>query len=299
MQEEKLQRLTADLLLLLVALIWGFGFVAQRAGMDHLGPFAFNGIRFLLGGLCLVPLALKASPRPAAKDSVPLYIGGTAAGLVLFAGASLQQIGIQYTTAGKAGFITGLYVILVPILGLFYRQPTNKGTWLGALLAVIGMALLSVQEKFTVAPGDLLVLAGAFFWALHVLVLSFFSPRTHVVRLAIIQFMVCGMLSLLVALPYEIITLSAIHDAALPILFGGIISVGVGYTLQVVAQKRSPPAHAAIILSLESAFAVLGGWFLLDEHLSLRAMTGCGLMLSGMLISQVWPVKNQGGQTTP
>ena len=299
MQEEKLQQLTADLLLLLVALIWGFGFVAQRAGMAHLGPFTFNGIRFLLGGLCLVPLALKSSPRPAAKDSSALYIGGTAAGLVLFAGASLQQIGIQYTTAGKAGFITGLYVILVPILGLFYRQSTNKGTWLGALLAVIGMALLSVQERFTVAPGDLLVLAGAFFWALHVLVLSFFSPRTHVVRLAIIQFTVCGVLSLLMALPYEIITLSAIHDAAFPILFGGIISVGVGYTLQVVAQKRSPPAHAAIILSLESAFAVLGGWFFLDEHLSLRAMTGCGLMLSGMLISQVWPVKNQEGDTTP
>ena len=291
MQAEKQSTITSDLLLLLVALIWGLGFVAQRVGMDHLGPYAFNGIRFLLGGVCLLPLALRSQHLPSLTPGrqIPLLAAGTAAGVVLFAGATLQQVGIQYTTAGKAGFITGLYVVIVPIIGLFFRQSTSSGTWLGAILATIGMYLLSVRGIMTIDPGDLLVLAGAVFWALHVLLLSYLSPRTAPIRLAMVQFFVCGLLSLLVALFVETITLNAIRQAAVPIFYGGVISVGAGYTLQVVVQRKAHPAHAAILLSLESAFAALGGWWLLNEYLTLRGMIGCGLMLAGMLISQLWP----------
>ncbi len=290
MQGEKQSAITADLLLLLVALIWGFGFVAQRAGMEHIGPYAFNGIRFLLGGLCLLPLVLRSQRSPLTFiDRVPLLYAGGLAGLVLFAGATLQQLGIQYTTAGKAGFITGLYVVIVPLIGIFFRQVTGMGTWIGATLAVVGMYLLSVRGAMVIDLGDLLVLIGAFFWAIHVLLLGYLSPRTVPVRLAMVQFFVCGLLSLVISFCIESITLSAIKEAAIPILYGGIGSVGAGYTLQVVVQRRAHPAHAAILLSLESAFAALGGWWLLNEHLSIRGITGCALMLAGMLISQLWP----------
>lgn len=290
MQGEKHNTITADLLLLLVALIWGFGFVAQRAGMEHIGPYAFNGIRFLLGGLCLLPLVLRSQRSSlTSTNRVPLLYAGGLAGLVLFAGATLQQLGIQYTTAGKAGFITGLYVVIVPLIGIFFRQVTGMGTWIGAILAVVGMYLLSVRGAMVIDPGDLLVLIGAFFWAIHVLLLGYLSPRTVPVRLAMVQFFVCGLLSLVIAFCTESITLSAIKEAAIPILYGGIGSVGAGYTLQVVVQRRAHPAHAAILLSLESAFAALGGWWLLNEHLSIRGITGCALMMAGMLISQLWP----------
>jgi len=291
MQGEKQSTVTADLLLLLVALIWGFGFVAQRAGMEHIGPYAFNGIRFLLGGLCLIPLVLLMQPSlPASTHRIPLLYSGGLAGSVLFAGATLQQLGIQYTTAGKAGFITGLYVVIVPLIGLFFRQATSNGTWIGAILATVGMYLLSVHGILSIDPGDLLVFIGAIFFAIHVLLLGYLSPRTDPVRLAMVQFFVCGLLSLFVAFCIETITLSAIREAAIPILYGGVGSVGAGYTLQVVVQRRAHPAHAAILLSLESAFAALGGWWLLDEHLTARGITGCALMLAGMLISQLWPV---------
>jgi drug/metabolite transporter (DMT)-like permease len=290
MQGKKHNTITADLLLLLVALIWGFGFVAQRAGMEHIGPYAFNGIRFLLGGLCLLPLVLRSQRSLlTSTNQVPLLYAGGLAGLVLFAGATLQQVGIQYTTAGKAGFITGLYVVIVPLIGIFFRQVTGTGTWIGATLAVVGMYLLSVRGTMAIDPGDLLVLIGAIFWAIHVLLLGYLSPRTIPVRLALVQFFVCGLLSLVIAFCIENITLSAIKEAAIPILYGGVASVGAGYTLQVVVQRRAHPAHAAILLSLESAFAALGGWWLLNEHLSIRGITGCALMLAGMLISQLWP----------
>jgi len=292
MQGEKQQRIQADLLLLLVALIWGFGFVAQRVGMEHIGPYAFNGIRFLLGGLCLVPLALGRNTVALVDKSrrIPLSKAGVLAGIVLFIAATLQQVGLQYTTAGKAGFITGLYVVLVPMIGLALHQRTNTGTWIGAVAAAAGLYLLSVTEAFRIAPGDLLELIGAVFWAGHVLVLAYFSPRTAPVRLAMVQFFVCGVLSLLVAFALETITLQAIVEATVPILYGGVCSVGAGYTLQVVVQRKAHPSHAAILLSLESPFAALGGWLLLDETLSGRALLGCTLMLAGMLVSQLWPM---------
>ena len=289
---EKQQTIQADLLLLLVALIWGFGFVAQRVGMDHIGPYTFNGIRFLLGGLCLLPLALGKTHTPMVEKARQISLGkaGLLAGGILFIGATLQQVGLQYTTAGKAGFITGLFLVLVPMIGIPLGQRTNTGTWIGAVIAVMGLYLLSVTEDFRIEPGDLLELIGAIFWAGHVLALSYLSPRTVPVRLAMVQFLVCGFLSLLIGLVLETLTLSAIVNAAVPIFYGGVCSVGAGYTLQVVVQRKAHPSHAAILLSLESPFAALGGWLLLEEVLSGRAMAGCILMLTGMFLSQLWPM---------
>ncbi len=289
----------SDLLLLLAAAIWGFAFVAQRIGMDYIGPFTFNGIRFALGALSLVPLALYNRNRPpttvrtAFKSRAAFLYGGLLAGTVLFAGASLQQVGLIYTTAGKAGFITGLYVVIVPILGLLGGQRTDAGTWLGALVAVWGLYLLSIKsESFHISIGDLLEIIGAVFWSLHVIVIGWLSPRTDTVRLAITQFVVCSLLSLGTALAIETVSWAAIGQAAIPILYGGLLSVGVAYTLQVVVQRRAHPSHAAIILSLEAVFAALGGWVVLDETLSLRASLGCALMLTGMLLSQLWGLRN-------
>ncbi len=291
MPEYKRQAVVADLLLLITALVWGFGFVAQRAGMEHVGPFTFNGIRFLLGGICLLPLAMARERRAgrARAWTVSPLVAGSVAGLVLFAGATLQQIGLLWTTAGKAGFITGLYVIFVPLLGLLLGQKTGAGTWLGALLATLGMYLLSVRGGFVMARGDLLVLIGAVCWAVHVLVLGHFSPRTGTLFLAVIQFVFCGLISLAAAMFFEEITWPAVRSAMVPILYGGLGSVGIGYTLQTVAQKWAHPAHASILLSLEAVFAALGGWWLLGEVLSPRALAGCALMLIGMVFSQIHP----------
>ncbi len=285
--------LRADLMLLATAAIWGFAFVAQRVGMNHVGPFTFNGVRFALGSLSLLPLvwlegrlSRTLRPRTAAAGGIAFW-GPILAATALFLGASLQQVGLVYTTAGKAGFITGLYVVIVPIMGLLWRQRPDAGTWIGALLAAAGLYLLSVTEQFTIAFGDLLELAGAVFWAGHVLILGWLSPRLPVIRLACLQYAGCALLSLATALVSETVTLAGIMAAAVPILYGGLASVGIAYTLQVVAQKDAPPAHAAILLSLEAVFAALGGWLLLAETLSFRSMTGCALMLGGMLASQV------------
>lgn len=288
--QKKYTHLASDAILLMVALIWGFGFVAQRVGMDHVGPYTFNGLRFLLGGCCLIPLVLRRTGQPVitGKKQINVWKAGLLAGLFLFAGATLQQVGLQYTTAGKAGFITGLYVVFVPMIGLFFGQRTNTGTWVGAMFAVIGLYLLSIHGGVSIAFGDLLEVFGAVFWACHVLVLGYLSPRTSPVKLAMVQFFVCGFLSLGVALATETISLAGISGAAIPIFYGGVISVGAGYTLQVVVQRTAHPAHAAILLSLESPFAALGGWLLLNEYLSGRGFLGCALMLFGMLISQLW-----------
>jgi drug/metabolite transporter (DMT)-like permease len=287
--------LKSDVLLLITAIIWGFAFVAQRVGMDYVGPFTYNGVRFAIGSLSLLPLVLMArEQRSAASQILPppglktILFGGAALGLTLFAGASLQQIGLVYTTAGKAGFITGLYVIIVPILGLIWRQRPRIGTWIGAFLAAIGLYLLSVTEEFTIELGDLLVLIGAFFWAAHVLIIGWLSPRINSIKLAFSQYVACSILSLITAIIIEVITLNSIFAAAIPILYGGLLSVGIAYTLQVVAQRDAHPAHAAILLSLEAVFAAIGGWLILGEIISPRGLVGCGLMLFGMLLSQLW-----------
>ena len=288
--------LKADLLLLFTALVWGAAFVAQRVGMDHVGPFTFNGVRFALGALALIPLAryrhsgwLAANPQHLNvtwRQYVPSCL---LAGLFLFTGASLQQVGLQYTTAGKAGFITGLYVVLVPLVGRLFGQKTDILTWLGAILAAAGLYFLSVTEQFTIASGDLLELIGAVFWAGHVLLVGRYATRLEPVTFSIGQFAVCSLLSLSTAGFRETITNTGLLGAAIPIAYGGLISVGIGYTLQVVAQKDAPPAHAAILLSLESVFAALMGWLLLNELMGGRALFGCVLMLAGMLLAQFGP----------
>jgi drug/metabolite transporter (DMT)-like permease len=266
--------------------------------MDYVGPFTFNGVRFALGALVLVPLLVRGQGNCTAGDSTrranakTAAWGGGLAGFALFAGASLQQVGLVYTTAGNAGFITGLYVVIVPILGLFLRQQTNAGTWLGALLAAVGLYLLSITAGFQIAFGDLLELLGAFFWAAHVLILGWLSPRMDSTKLACCQYVTCSILSLITAVWVEVITLQGLYQAALPILYGGGLSVGVAYTLQVVAQRHAHPAHAAILLSLEAVFAALGGWIVLGETLTARGLLGCALMLAGMLLSQLWGMAN-------
>jgi len=289
-------KLKADGLLMLTALIWGAAFVAQRLGMEHVGPFTFNGVRFALGALALQPLIWKMQQTRAREGggsgiaSRRLILCGLAAGCVLFAGAALQQVGIVHTTAGKAGFITGLYVVMVPLFGLALGQRAGTGTWIGALAAAFGLYLLSVNEDFSIAYGDVLELIGAVFWAGHVLLIGKLSPGmdgVDAVKLAAAQFVVCAALSLGAGIALEPITLAGLSGAAVPILYGGLMSVGVAYTLQVVAQRDADPAHAAIILSLEAVFAAVTGYFMLDEVLSMRAMLGCGLMLGGMLLSQL------------
>jgi len=288
------QRLRANLLLLLTAVIWGFAFVAQRSGMEFVGPFTFNAIRFLIGGLMLIPLMITLDRRRAAASQtiIPLsnrnlLVGGMLVGLILFGAATLQQMGVALTTAGKAGFITSLYVVLVPLLGLALGHRSSAAVWFGAILAAVGLYFLTIEGGFNMAWGDLLVLFGAFMWAGHVLLLGRLSPGTDTVKLAFLQFVVCAALSAAAALLTETTSAADLRAALWPILYTGIMSVGVGYTLQTVAQAHARPADTAIILSLEAVFAVIGGWLLLGEVLSARALFGCALMLAGILVSQL------------
>jgi drug/metabolite transporter (DMT)-like permease len=286
----------SDILLLVTAVIWGFAFVAQRVGMDFVGPFTFNSVRFALGSIVLLPFIAAAQLRRTTDNSTKgemnhrksMISGGTFAGVILFFGASLQQMGLVYTTAGNAGFITGLYVVMVPLLGLIWRHRPGIGTWLGTLLAAWGLYLLSVTESFHIAWGDLLVLMSAVMWATHVLIIGWLSPRLDPLILACTQFAVCSALSTVTALWIEPVTAEGLRGALIPILYGGVLSVGLAYTLQVVAQRHAPPAHAAVILSLEGAFAALGGRLLLAEQLTGRGYAGCALMLAGMLLSQLY-----------
>ncbi|WP_417311245.1 DMT family transporter [Ectopseudomonas khazarica] len=286
------QALRADLLMLITAMIWGSAFVAQRLGMDNIGPFLYTGLRFALACLALLPVLMllqRRQKRPAAPLNRNLLLGGIVMGLALSLGINLQQVGLLFTTVTNSGFITGLYVIVVPILGLLIGQRSSAGIWLGASLAVVGMFLLSVGEGFTVASGDWLQLAGAFVWGVHVLLVGFFASRHDPLRLALIQFITCAVISLLLALVFETATLDGILAAAPAIVYGGLFGVAVGFTLQVVAQQHAIASHAAIILSLEAVFAAIAGALLLGEMLALRGYLGCALMFGGMLLAQLWP----------
>jgi len=282
----------ANLLLFITAMIWGFAFVAQRQGMEHVSPFTFNAVRFAIGTASLIPIILFIRPEQRSTTPQTLFskttmTGGLCLGVVLFIGSSLQQIGIVETTAGKAGFITGLYVIIVPLLGLLWKQKTGRGTWFGAILAMTGMYFLSVTDDFTILKGDSLVLISALFWAIHVQLISWLLQKSNALHLSLYQFFFCSLLSLLAAIQWETTTISGIQGAMWPILYAGLFSVGIAYTLQIVAQRKAHPAHAAIILSLEAVFAVLGGYILLNETISMRGIFGCALMLAGMLLSQL------------
>ncbi|MDP9507909.1 DMT family transporter [Pseudomonas protegens] len=295
------QALRADVLMLITAVIWGAAFVAQSSGMDHIGPFLYSGLRFALGSLCLLPLVLRRTPadrHPAPLLNRGLLLGGVLMGLALTLGINLQQVGLMFTSVTNAGFITGLYVIVVPLLGLLIGHKTGLGTWLGAVLAVVGMFLLTVSDSFHVASGDWLQLIGAFVWGAHVILVGVFASRHDPIHLAFLQFATCSVVSLILALCLEPIHWNAIVAAGPAILYGGVIAVGIGYTLQVIAQRDAIASHAAIILSLEAVFAAIAGAWLLDESLQLRGYFGCALMLSGMLVAQLWPQKPQASAAT-
>lgn len=290
------KRIGADMLLLLTAAIWGFAFVAQRVGSQYVGALTFNGIRFALGSISLIPLIVYFDKRKkrnginennnyvSTKRSI-LY--GVLAGIALYTGATLQQTGLIYTTAGKAGFITGLYIVLVPVMGIFLKHKIDKSSWIGVAFAVVGLYLLSVNENFTIGYGDLLEVIGAVFWAAHILIIDYFSNKMDALKLSCIQFATCSILSLATALIFEKITTSGISQALIPILYGGFLSVGIAYTLQVVAQKNAKPSHAALILSMESVFGAIGGAVILRETMSARGYIGCALILGGIFVSQI------------
>ena len=277
--------------------------MAQRVGMEYLEPFTFNGIRFLLGALSLLPLLWWQQHRKTVVEkrtaSFRVFGIGVIAGLILFLAASLQQIGIVDTTAGKAAFVTSLYIVLVPLSGVLLGQRVEVSLWLGCLLSLLGLYFLCIREDFTLSFGDFLVLVGAVFWTMHILWIDRFASQVQVLSLAVWQFTTCAILSLLVAVFTETITLAGIRGALSPILYGGIGSVGIAYTLQIVGQKRAEPTQASLILSLETVFAAIGGYFLLHEFLTSWELLGCVLMMIGMLVAQIpWLAWQNGFKST-
>jgi len=288
----------SDGLLLLVAMIWGFAFVAQRSGMEVIGPFAFSAARFALGALSLLPFLILNKRKEARKGTLAVpgrwslrnrVVGGIAAGIVLFIAISLQQTGLVSTTAGNAGFITCLYVVLVPVVGFFLGRTTGLRIWIGAVLALIGLYILSIGAGFTLAPGDMLELIGAFFWAGHILVIGHIGSHMDALELYAGHFATCAFLSLIAALMREPNAFAGLVPAAIPILYGGILSTSVAYTLQIVAQRTAHPAHASIIFSMEALFAAIGGVLILHEAVTTRLVVGGVLMFIGMICSQLEP----------
>ena len=281
--------MVANTLLLITAAIWGLGFVAQVLGMNYLEPFAFIGIRFLLGAASLLPLVVFFHHRKwlPVSPAHTVVKGSLVLGVILFAAGSLQQVGIVYSNASNAGFITGLYMVIVPIIGLALKYRTGLNTWLGCVLAVVGLFLLSVKADFTMGYGDTLLLVGAVGWALHILAIDHYAPRAAPLLLSLGQFIVCGCLAMVVSVFIETTSWEQVRAATYVLIYAGVITVGVAYTLQVIAQERADPTHAAIILSLEAVFGALGGYMFLQEQLSGRELIGCVLMLMGMLVSQV------------
>lgn len=281
-----------SLLLLLAAIIWGSAFVAQSTGMDHVEPFTFSMVRNFIGGFVLIPCIYllrkgkkKNSNKLITKAEV---IGGICCGVALFAASNSQQIGIQYTTVGKAGFITALYVIIVPILGLFVKKKVPILIWLCVLLSVSGLYLLCMTgDSFSLAYGDLLVLMCAILFSFHILIIDYFSPKADSVVIACIQLFVCGILSGIVMLFAENPSVQNIWDAKWSILYAGVLSSAVAFTLQIVAQKDVNPTVASLIMCLESVVAVLAGWIILGEALSLREGLGCILMFIAIVLAQL------------
>ena len=289
-----MKQMRAKILLLIAATIWGTAFVGQSISMQFIGPFLFGGARFALGAFVLIIPAFLLKRRMRHCANRQMLKAGLIVGLVLFVAASLQQTGIQYTTIGKAGFITCLYIVLVPLIGIYLRHQVGKSVWLGCAVAVAGLYLLSIKGDFSIAYGDLLMLLGALVWSVHILVIDHYVKQVDAIKLSCLQFAVCALLSMLTALVFEPITIAGLDGALPSILYTGVFSVGFAYTLQVIGQKEAKPAHAAIILSLETVVAALSGWFILGERLTEREVIGCALMLAGMLISQLGPLIRSG-----
>lgn len=292
------QKMKGNLMLLLTALIWGTAFVAQSAGMDHVGPFTYNCIRTLIGGVVLLPvIVLFDKTKPAAQRPSPAekkeidrnsLIGGACCGVFLCIASCFQQMGISMTTAGKAGFITALYIVIVPLLGIFVGKKVSKIIWFCVAVAVAGFYLLCVKEGFSVSKGDLLVLVCAVFFSIHILVIDHFSAKkVDGVRMSCVQFFVAGIITLIPMFLFETPEWSAIWAARGAILYTGILSCGVAYTLQILGQKYTDPTVATMLLSLESVFAALSGWLILHENLSLKELCGCILVFLAVILAQI------------
>lgn len=288
-------------MLFLTAFIWGTAFVAQSVGMDYLGPFGFNGIRSLIGGVALLPCIYilgKINKNSNEKGDVKtLAAGGICCGLALFAASSMQQIGIQYTTAGKAGFITAFYIVLVPVFGIFLGKKTGWKIWLAVALALAGLYFLCITESFSVGRGDIYVFIGALLFTVHILVIDYFAPRTDGVKMSCIQFFVAGILSMFPMAAFETTTVGGIMRSWGPLLYAGVLSCGVAYTLQIIGQKNMNPTVASLILSLESCISVLAGWAILGEQLSVREGVGCILMFAAIVLAQIPEKQSKNRQT--
>lgn len=275
---------TGSFLLLITAMLWGFCFVVQRSGMDFVGPFTFGASRFALGGLALLPLALRR--KLDARVRKRSFLAGIPCGVLLFLGSSLQQMGLQRTAAGKAGFLTALYIVLVPLLGLFLGQRSRWHIWVSAGLGAVGLYLLCASGPVGVSVGDLLLIGCALMFAVHIQLIDRFSAETDGLALSCAQSLVTAALSAVVMLATEKPTWAPLVDCLPMILYGGLGSIAIGYTLQIVAQKRTPPAVASVMMCLESVFATLSGWLVLGETLSLREGVGAVIVLGAALLSQ-------------
>lgn len=294
------QQIKSSLILLLTATIWGVAFVAQSVGMEYIGPFTFNAIRCVLGGLVLIPviLVLKKKKETGAEnqekeDKKTLWAGGIACGVILCIASNLQQFGIMEASVGKSGFFTALYIVMIPVIGIFIGKRPGIKLWFCVALAVVGMYLLCMKDgSFTIERADIMLLLCALAFSFHILVVDYFSPKVDGVKMSCIQFFVCGVLSAVGMLFTEIPDISNIQAAWLPLLYAGLLSCGVGYTLQIVGQKGINPIIASLIMSLESVISALAGWVILGQVLSLKEIIGCVLMFVAIVITQI-PIGNK------
>ena len=285
-----------SLILLLTATIWGVAFVAQSVEMDYVGGFTFNAVRSIIGSIVLLPviLFLDRQKTPAVRTEEEkksgqktLLMGGIACGICLCLASNFQQFGIKYTTVGKAGFITACYIVIVPILGLFLKKKCSPYIWGAVVMALIGLYLLCITDGFSIGKGDILVMICAVLFSLHILVIDYFSPKVDGVKMSCIQFLVCGILSGIPALIFENPQISSILAAWQPILYAGVMSCGVAYTLQIVGQKNMNPTVASLILSLESCISVLAGWIILGQSMSRKEILGCVIMFAAIILAQL------------
>ena len=283
-------------MLLLAAFIWGSAFVAQSVGMDYVGPLTFNCVRSIIGGVVLIPciflLERLKSPEERARaaaesDRKTLLAGGVSCGIVLCAATSMQQFGMQYTSVGKAGFITALYIVIVPVLGLLFGKRCGLKIWLGVCIALVGFYLLCMTGGFALERGDLYLLCCSLLFSFHILVIDHFSPLVDGVKMSCIQFLVSGVLSGAAMLLFETPSIAGIVAGAGPILYAGVLSSGVAYTLQIIGQKNYNPTVATLLLSLESVFSVLTGWLVLHQKLSSREIAGCVLIFAAVILAQL------------
>ena len=288
----KKEQIKGSLLLFLAAIIWGVAFVAQSVGMDYVGPFTFNCVRTLIGGLVLIPCIVflnrgKVKKKTDFTEKKRLLLGGICCGVALTTGSTLQQFGIMYTTVGKAGFITAFYIIIVPILGLFLGKKCGLSVWISVVIALAGLYFLCITDGFSIGKGDIYVFLGAIAFSIHILVIDHFIQFNDGVKMSCIQFFVCGILCFVPMMLFEHPEISMILLAWKPILYAGVMSCGVAYTLQIVGQKNMNPTVASLILSLESVTSVIAGFLVLHQNLSHRELIGCGLMFVAIVLAQL------------